>query len=431
VASGKVTKRAIDALKPSDRDCYLWDSELTGFGVKVTPRGAKIYLVQYRLGGRKGITRRVTIGRHGVPWTPDSARKEAKRLLGEVAAGKDPADAKQREKDNVTVSQLCDQYLEAAPLIVLPGKKRPKKASTLVIDRSNIERHIRPLLGRKRVNSVSRLDVEKFQRDVATGRTAIDVRTKPRGRALVRGGEGTAARATAVLGTVFSYAVKERIRDDNPVRGVSLYGGQKRDRFLSAAELAQLGDALAAAETGNENPHAVAAIRLLVLTGARKSEILTLRWKHVDTERPCLRLLDSKTGAKDIPLGAAALEALSEIPRVEGNPYVLPGVEGRHFVGLQKAWERIRKRAGLEDVRLHDLRHSFASVAVSGGDSLYLVGKVLGHQQARTTERYAHLSDDPLRAVADRTARQIAAAMRAGNGGAEVIELGKSPGKSR
>jgi len=271
MARGKITKRAINSLKPGDRDCYRWDSELTGFGVKVTPAGTKTYLVQYRLGGRKGVTRRVTIGRHGAPWTADSARKEAKRLLGEVAAGKDPADAKRREKDDITISQLCDQYLEAAPLIVLPRKKRPKKASTLVIDRSNIERHIKPLLGSKRVCSISRPDVEKFQRDVATGKTATDVRTKPRGRARVRGGEGTAARATTVLSTVFSYAVKEKIRDDNPVRGVSLYGGQERNRFLSDAELARLGDALTAAETENENPLAVAAIRLLILTGARKS----------------------------------------------------------------------------------------------------------------------------------------------------------------
>lgn len=201
------------------------------------------------------------------------------------------------------------------------------------------------------------------------------------------------------------------------------------ERFLSAAELACLGDALAIAEREGENPFAIAAIRLLLLTSARKSEILTLQWPHVDMDRICLRLPDSKTGAKIISLGASALEVLSTLPRLEKNPYVLAGLEGRHLVGLQKAWERVRKRAGIEDVRLHDLRHSFASVAVSGGDSLYLVGKVIGHRQAGTTQRYAHLSDDPLRAVADRTARQIAAAMSAGNGGAEVVELGSSLAK--
>ena len=207
------------------------------------------------------------------------------------------------------------------------------------------------------------------------------------------------------------------------MRGVTLYEGEKRKRYLAASELADLGDALSAAQQDGENPFAVAAIRLLVLTGARKSEIPTLKWEHVDAEHGYLQLPDSKTGAKVIPLGAAALETLSEIPRIEGNPYVLPGREGRYFVGLQKTWERIRRRAGLEDVRLHDLRHSFASMAVAGGDSLYLVGKVLGHQQARTTERYAHLADDPLRAVADKTAGQIAAAMKNGNSGAEVVDL--------
>ncbi len=417
MARGRITKRAVDAAKPGERDKYLWDADLSGFSLKVTPAGGKTYLVQYRLGGRRGRTRRVTIGRHGSPWTPESARKEAKRLLGEVGAGRDPAEKRTLARRDLTIAELCDLYLAEGCAA--------KKPSTFATDRGRIERHIKPLLGRRKVTSISRPDVKRFLQDVASGKTAADIKTGMRGRAIIEGGKGTATRTVGLLGGIFTFAVERGLRPDNPVRGVKRFKGKKFERFLSPSELAQLGNALSPAQQDGESPFAVAAIRLLVLTGARKSEILTLQWENVDTDRGCLRLPDSKTGAKVIPLGAAALEALSEIPRIEGNPYVLPGLEGRHFVGLQKTWERIRKRAGLEDVRLHDLRHSFASVAVAGGDSLYLVGKVLGHQQASTTERYAHLADDPLRAVADKAAGRIAAAMKTGNGGAEVVDLPK------
>jgi integrase len=404
MAKGRITKRAVDTIKSGERDTYLWDADLSGFGLKVTPVGSKVYLVQFRLGGRKGRTRRVTIGRHGSPWTPESARKEAKRLLGEVGAGRDPAEKRSQARRDLTIAELCDLYLAEGCT--------DKKPSTLATDRGRIERHIKPLLGRRKVASISGPDVRRFLQDVASGKTAADIKTGKRGRAIVEGGKGTATRTVGLLGGILTFAVEREIRPDNPVRGVKRFSDKKYERFLSPPEMAQLGDALSAALQDGESPLAVAAIRLLVLTGARKSEILTLKWEYVDTERGCLRLPDSKSGAKIIPVGAAALEALSDIARIEGNPYVLPGLEGRHFVGLQKIWERIRKRAGLEDVRLHDLRHSFASVAVAGGDSLFLVGKVLGHQHASTTERYAHIADDPLKAVADKTAAHIATAMK-------------------
>ncbi len=417
MARGRITKQSVDATKAGKYDNYLWDSELAGFGLKVTAAGGKTYLVQFRLGGRRGRTRRVTIGRHGSPWTPDKARKEAKRLLGEVAAGRDPAEERTQARRDPTIAELCELYLTEGCAT--------KKPSTLATDKGRIERHIKPLLGHRKVSSISRADVKRFMQDVANGKTAADIKTgNNRGRAIVKGGTGTATRTVGLLGGIFTFAVEIGLRPDNPVRGVKRFKDKKYERFLSPSEMAQLGAALSAAQQEGEGLFAVAAIRLLILTGARKSEILTLKWEHVDTERSCLRLPDSKTGAKVIPLGAAALEALSEIPRIEGNPYVFPGLEDRHFVGLQRAWERIRKRAGLEDVRLHDLRHSFASVAVAGGDSLYLVGKVLGHKQAGTTERYVHLSDDPVHAVADRTASSIAAAMNSKPGGkAQVVPL--------
>ncbi len=417
MAKGRITKRAVDAAKPGERDTYLWDADLSGFGLKATPAGRKVYLVQYRLGGRKGRTRRVTIGRHGSPWTPESARNEAKRLLGEVGAGRDPAEERTQTRGDLTIAELCDLYIAEGCAT--------KKPSTLATDRGRIERHIKPLLGRRRVTTITQPNIARFLQDVANGKTATDVNTGS-SRAIVKGGKGAATRTVGLLGGILTFAVERGLRSDNPVRGVKRFRDKKCERFLSQSEMAQLGDALSTTQQHGENIYAVAAIRLLVLTGARKSEILTLMWEHVDTEHGCLRLTDSKTGPKVIPLGAAALETLSEIPRIDGNPYVLPGLEGQHFVGLQRNWERIRKHAGLDDVRLHDLRHSFASVAVAGGNSLYLVGKVLGHAQANTTERYAHLSDDPLKAVADKTAGQIAAAM-SGQHEAEVVELKKSP----
>jgi len=417
----RITKRAVDSLRPG---CIIWDADVKGFGVRCRASGGKYYMLKYRISGRQ---RWFTIGRTGAPWTPETARREAGRLLGEVAAGRDPAEAKAEAAKDITVSELCDKYMIEAPFIILPRKGRPKKASSLAIDRSNVERHIKPLLGRKRARNVTREDVERFQQDVAAGKTATDIKTGPRGRAIVKGGKGTAARATAVLGAIFTFAVKRSLSTDNPVKGVDLFKSEKLPRFLSAEEMTQLGDALSAAEKEGVNPSMITAIRLLILSGCRKSEILGLRWEWVDFEYGSLRLPETKSGAKVIPLGAPALQLLATLPRISGNPYVLPGKKEKgHLVGLPRAWARIKKQAGLHDVRLHDLRHSFATVAVAGGDSLYLVGKVLGHRQAKSTEVYAHAQQDPLRAVADRAASKIAAAMNGGaRKGADIVSMTK------
>jgi integrase len=261
--------------------------------------------------------------------------------------------------------------------------------------------------------------------DIAAGKTATDEKTGPRGRARVRGGQGTANRTTALLSSMLAFAVARGFRPDNPARGIKKYRQRDHDRFLSPEELKTLGEALTLAEADGENPFAIGAIRLLLLTGCRKNEILSLRWAWVDFERASLRLPDSKTGAKTVPLAAPALELLRAMPRIEGNDHVFPSAKGGgYFVGLQKVWARIRDMANMPDVRLHDLRHSFASVGAASGDSLYIIGKLLGHAQSRTTQRYAHLADEPLRAAAERISGQIAAAIKGGDG-AEVIELPK------
>ena len=224
-----------------------------------------------------------------------------------------------------------------------------------------------------------------------------------------------ANRTVAMLSKFFNWTEKLGLRPDgsNPCRHVEKYREAKRERFLSEAELARLGEALRAAETDKTaSPWVIAAIRLLTLTGARLSEVLTLRWDYVDFDRATIRLPDSKTGAKTLHLNAPALEVLSAIPRLEDNPHVICGErKGAHLVNIQKPWRRIRKAAGLNDVRIHDLRHSFASVAAAGGMSLPLIGALLGHSQPATTARYAHLSSDPLRAASDAIAGRIAGAM--------------------
>jgi integrase len=394
----KITKRAVDTAQASERDFFIWDSELKGFGLKVTPKGRKVYLVQYRMPGR--TTRRYTIGPHGSPWTPSSARTEATRILGAVAAGSDPADDKKLARQDITVSELCDIYLgEGADT---------KKATTVAMDRSRINAHVRPLLGTKRVKQLSKTDVRKFLTDVADGKTAKDRKTRKQGRSIIKGGKGVANRTIGMLGAILEFAVERGYRSDNPARGVKKYREGRPARFLSNEEMARLGDALRDAEQAKVNLYAIAAIRLLLLTGCRKNEILSLKWTEVDFANGMLRLPDSKTGAKIVHLGAPAISLLSELPRQQGNSFVIAGDRaGHHLINLQKVWAKVREAAGLEDVRLHDLRHSFASMAARSGESLLVIGKVLGHATTAATSRYAHLSDDPVKAASEKTSNRI------------------------
>jgi len=394
----RLSKRIVDSISPGNRDTFVWDTDVKGFGLKVTPAGRKVYVVQTRINGR---LRRYTIGRHGSPWTPDMARNEALTLLADTRQGKDPADEKRAKQTDLTISELCDLYLAEG----CEGKKQ----STITLDRSRIERHVKPLLGKKHVKTLIRADLERFMADVAVGKTAIDERTRKRGRAIVKGGRGAANRTLEMIGAMLEFAVNRGLRPSNPARGIRRYKDQTFERFLTSEELIRLGQALRAASDRGENGYAIAAILFLLLTGCRKGEALTLQWPWVDLERACLRLPDSKTGAKVVPLGEPVLRLLESLPRIEGNPHVFPGAkEGGHLIGIQKIWARIRSEADLGDLRLHDLRHHFISVGASSGESLYILGKVAGHKQAATTQRYAHLADDPVKGAADRIASVIA-----------------------
>ena len=410
----RITLRGVQTLTPGG---ILWDADVKGFGVRCQRRD-KVYILKTRIGGR---TYWFSIGKHGSPWTPEMARREARRILGKIADGNDPAAAREARRNRPTIAELCDRFLDEYA-------QEHKKPLSVEADRRNIRNHINPILGKRYVADVTRTDIDRFKRAVKEGKTARDVKRGPRARSIVRGGPGAANRCLALFSKMFNLAERWGWRPEgsNPCRHVDKYRENRRERFLSEAELARFGDALTEAEReGTETPHAIAAIRLLMFTGARLGEILGLRWEHVDTERAMLLLPDSKTGAKAVYLSAPALETLATVPRLKDNPYVIAGGrEGAALVNLQKPWRRIRRRAGLEDMRLHDLRHSFASVGAAGGLSLPMIGKLLGHTQAATTQRYAHLAADPVRAANEAIGQRIAAAMRGEReGGAEVVDL--------
>lgn len=406
----RLTKAVIDRADLKESDYFLWDAELKGFGIKIAKGGRKSYVCKYRVGsGRTAPTRRMTLGAHGSPWTVDQARAEARKILGRVANGEDPAKEKQDARKQITVAELCDLYVEQGCVT--------KKASTLATDKGRIERHIKPLLGKKKVPDVTRADIKRFLQDVANGKTAKDVKTGLHGRAIVRGGKGTATRTVGLLGGIFSFAFDCGLINENPVRGVKRFPDRKGQRYLSQQELVALGKALRDAAEAGENPYAIAILTLLIFTGGRKGEIETLKWSEIDFQSGYMRLADSKTGQKAVPLNAGALEVLSGLPRLNSSEFVFPSHRGEgHYEGAPKVWKRIRAMAGLEDVRLHDLRHSFASIAVSGGASLPIIGALLGHTNSATTQRYAHLSDNPVKSASENVGAKIASALNEDRG---------------
>jgi integrase len=451
----KLTKRALDGIRPQATRTYWYDTDLKGFGLKIEASGAMTWILEYRpgAGGRSVTKRRLTLGKVG-SLTPEQARELAKSTLVRVHRGEDPAALKAEAKAAKTLAELCDVYLaDAERGNVISKRGVPKKASTLAVDRGRIARHIKPLLGKKFVRDVTKADVERFLRDVAGGKTAVDEKTKKRGRAIVTGGRGTATRTVRLLGGIFSYAVDLGLRVDNPTRGVSKYADGHGARFLSTEELARLGAALREGETvglpWSTNPdrlgarylprkeedrrsvigtHAAAAIRLLILTGCRLREILTLQWAHVDLERGLLHLPDSKTGAKVVILAAPALEVLASVPRIDGCPYVIAG-EGatKHRSDLKRPWALLTRAAGLAGVRIHDLRHTFASHGAGAGMGLAIVGRLLGHADVKTTNRYSHFDADPLRRAANAVGSTLAAALDREVG--EVVPLQRFKGR--
>ena len=381
----KITKRAVAALQPRTTSYFIWDTLVVGFGVRVMPSGTKTFQVQYRKGAR---TRRAALGRFGVV-SVEQARDQAREMLGQVAGGFDPVEQIAIERMAPTVSDLCDRFLDVHVAVHV-------KPSTAKDYSSTIRRMIRPALGMFKVTDVLRKDIANLHyrhRD-----TPIQ-----------------ANRMLSVLSKMFNLAELWGLRPDgtNPCRHVPKYKENKLERYLTQAEIQHLGQILKRCEDdGSETPHVVAAFRLLLLTGCRLGEIQTAKWDYV-TERG-LELPDSKVGKRCIPLPAAALTVLNDLPRTAGNPFIIEGkLPDTHITDMQRPWRRIRELAGLEDVRIHDLRHTYASIAVSGGMPIQMVGRLLGHTQLQTTLRYAHLADDPVRAAAEENSTAIFASLGA------------------
>jgi len=390
----RLTKTEIDKLPSVETDTFVWDTEIAGFGLRLAKGGKKTFVAKYRVGtGRGAPTRRMTIGTYGAPWTLDMARRKARELLSEAALGGDPAKTKQDRMAMPTIARLCDDYM-------MNGVAH-KKASTLSTDKGRIAQHIKPLLGNIRLDQLTVAQVKKFYSDLAAGKTAKTVKTRKFGLARVTGGEGTARRTVGLLGGILAYAVEREWITDNVARRVKRRPDKKVERYLTDEELGRLVAAIDEADQAGANYKGIAIIRLLLLTGARKSEIQELRWSEVDFDNGLLRLGDSKTGASTRPLSPSAAQILKSMPRHVKSPYVFPADRSDgFFVGAPKIWRDIRVSARLEDVRLHDLRHSVASFAISSGASLAMVGKLLGHKDLQSTQRYAHLHDEPMQKLA-------------------------------
>lgn len=405
----KLTKRVVEALKPSrvgvkGSDLFVWDRELKGFGVRVSPQGLKSFIVQYRM--PSGRHRRTVIGRFGL-MTVEQARVEAHERLVAVSKGVDPAEETASNRGTMTIAEVCDWYLrEAEAERILGRRNRPIKAATLAMDRSRIETHVKPLIGTKQVRGLKLGDVEGMQADIARGKTA-KARTGTRGGATT-GGEGVAARTISTLHAVLEHAVRLGVTEVNPARGVRKLASTPKERRLSTSEVARLGQAMAALAKEDDHANGLAAVRLLLLTGFRRLEALGLQRSWFDAEARCIRFPDTKSGAQVRVIGTAACDLIESLPGRKGSPYVFPADWGDgHFIGVVRVLDRACKRAELDGVTPHVLRHTFASVAADLGFSELTIAALLGHAARGVTQRYVHV-DESVRMAADRVASEIA-----------------------
>ena len=410
--AAKLTKRVVDSLEPRADRYDVHDSEIENFMVRVTPNGTKSFAILYRAGkGRNAPRRRLTLGTYGA-LTVDQARAAARAQLARVELGEDPAREAAEEKGTLTVASLGEQFLEDVEM--------RRKQTTAAEYRRMWTRYVLPSLGRHRADAVTVEDVARLQRSM-------------------RATPVMANRVVAMLGSFFTYSDPNDERP-NPAHKIDPFPERARERFLTAEEVQRLGDALTTAETVGlplapsiakhrkrakgktakhrpkmadkirpANPFHVAAIRFLLLSGWREGEALGLKRSDLDKERGFATLGDTKTGRSTRHLGAPAWALLDEMPEIADNPFVFAGRgKGGPIKDLSMTWYAVRHTAGLDDVRLHDLRHSFASTIASSGGSLLLIAKLLGHNNPRTTQRYAHLFDNPVRATADAAASQLA-----------------------
>ncbi len=402
----KLTKRIVDAAEINGRDYFVWDDELPGFGLRVFASGKRSYLIQYRAAGR---TRRYTIGLHGV-WTPETARQEAKIQLGRIAGGDNPAEERQLDHKAITVKELCALYAADLNAGLILGKGgRPKKPTTIGTDTGRIDRHIVPLIGARRVKDLTKADINKVLKDIMAGKTRVSVKTrKLRGKAIVRGGAGTATRTVGLLGGILTYAVDAGIIERNPAHGLKKPKDNVRNRRLSEAEYRTLGQMLRKAAENEKYALTVEIIRLIALTGCRRSEIIGLMWDEVDLDASCLRLVDSKEGDSVRPTGLPVVERLEERRKETASSYVFPGERNAAAFGsFPNQWEQIFRASPLADVTPHVLRHSFASIANDLGFTEITIAALVGHSKGTMTSKYIHTLDTALIMAADTIAGYI------------------------
>ena len=418
-----LTKRLVDAAKPKEVDYFLWCSSTPGFGVRVYPSGKRVFVCQVRVGR---ATRRIKIGLYG-PYTVEQARQRAHDIIRAASEGRDPQREKSDGRNAITVSELCDNYLEAARTnLVMTRFRRPKRDATLKIDEGRIARHIKPLIGSLRARDVARGDVQRMADAIAQGKTAGVFSGKPRGKAIVTGGAGAAARAVGLLGGIYSWAEKRSlVPGPNPAHRVETMHGDPKERNLSPDELSALGKVLEANAITLPGP--VAALRLIALTGLRREEVCGLRWAEIDLPGSCLRLEHTKTGRSIRPIGSAAKEALRSITKVS-DKWVFPNNGDTGSADFKKTIAALFNAAGLHDARSHDLRRTFGSIAADEGYGDSTIGELLGHARRGVTSRhYIRRPDAALIAAADRVCSRISAALdgKTDESG-KVIELRKA-----
>lgn len=419
LARQKLTKRVVDGLKPDAlRDVTMMDAELRGFGVRLKPSGSGAYFIRYK--APDGSERRFVLGKVGV-LTPDEARKLATENLAAVAKGADPSENRREARAAMTVAEISDWYLGAASAGDILGRRGQRiKASTLTMDKSRIETHIKPLIGRKSADALTDSDIARLQRDIATGKTVHE--RQGLGGPIV-GGKGVAARSVRMLGAIFEHAKRAGFLKKNPCRGVRQFADGVSNRRLSEDELKALGIALRAAEASGENLTALAAVRFLAMTGFRRMEALSLRWDTLDARTRTIALTDSKSGAQVRIVGGAAISTLDQIAGKGETGWVFPAYRGvGHFVGLPKVLDRLFQASGIEGASIHTLRHTFASVAADEGFSELTVAALLGHARRGVTQRYAKI-DRAAALAADAVAGRIAGLLDGRFDSADVLPL--------
>lgn len=373
----KITVRSVEAMKVGSKAVILNDTELPGFSCRLAPTGKRTYYLYYRT--KDGKQRRPSIGRHGL-MKPEAARAIARSLLAEVAQGGDPSLTRAQYKGAPIFDVLCDRYMEEHADV-------RKKASSAEGDRRLIRLHLRPALGTQKVAAINRADVSSLHHKLHA--TPYE-----------------ANRVLALASKMFALSERWGMRPDgsNPAKNIDRFKEEKRERYLTSGEIARLWQVLNSdAAAAKASPSAIAAIKLLMLSGRRLNEVLGLKWAWVDLDAKLLRLPDTKGGRLTVSLADAAIAVITDLKKGAGDhAYVIPGaIEGKPLVNLQKPWRAVRALAGLDDVRIHDLRHTFASIGAGMGMSLHMLGRLLGHSQAATTSRYAHLAQSPVQAAAD------------------------------